>query len=378
MRVLYIHAKGEIGGSDISLLTILKSIAKRFSPYAIVAKRGPLFEDYKKHCEKIKEVPFTVIKSPENMFDFIKMFVGFVPSIFMIWDFIRKWKIDIVHVNTAVVPSALIAAKLAGKPVVLHKREIIFRPFVGKLLDWFSALLADKIIVISNTVKHFSTDGVKRKSVVIYNGVDLAEISDKRNGTFRKSNSMGDDILLIGIFSRIEPWKGQEVVIKSMKNVASRSRNVRLFVFGTPYTKRGRAYLEHLKELVGNLGLKDTVMFPGVVKNVNKVYSDFDIVVLPSVEAEPLGRVVIEAMAARRAVIATNNGAAREIIDNGRNGLLVMPNNQSQMEDAITKLIRSSKLRSSIGARGRETVEKRFDIKSTIKLVENVYDELHE
>ena len=378
MKILYVHAKGEVGGSDISLLTILKSINKKlFSPNVIVPKKGPFFNDYKNYCEECEDVKFGVLKSPDNAIEFLKILIWFIPSILLIWRIIRKWDIDLVHVNTVVVPSAVIAAKLAGKPVIVHKRELIVSNKIASCgLDFITFLFADKVIAISNAVKYNSIKILQKKIVVIYNGVDLSEFSIKKSNKLCKEYEIPKKTLLIGIFSRIEPWKGQHIVIKALPKVLTQIENVKLFIFGRYYTSKGKRYFEEIKNLVDELELNKFILFPGTVKNINKLYSEFDIVILPSIGPEPLGRVVIEAMAAGRAVIATDNGGAKEIIENGKNGLLVKPRNLNDMEDAIVKLAKTPDFRKKMGINGRKTVQKHFNISIIVRELERSYKAL--
>ena len=375
MKILYVHAKGEIGGSDISLLTILKNInRKQFSPNVIVGKKGPFFTDYKKYSDRCEEVEFTVLKSPENLFDLLRVLIGFLPSIFMIWNVIRKWDIDVVHVNTVVIPSAVIAGKLAGKPVIVHKREIITsNKFASGILDFITYIFANKVIAISNGVKKSSFKPLQNKTIVIYNGVNLSEIKISSDGNFRKHNKISKDTFLIGIFSRIEPWKGQHIVIKSIHPILSKFNNVKLMIFGNHYTKKGERYFEYLKSLVKDLELGNHVVFPGWIKNLNEVYSEFDLVVLPSIDPEPLGRVVIEAMAAGKPVLATNLGGSKECIVNNESGLLVKENDVSSMGNAILKILENKSLRNKFGHNGRERVETFFDIENIITRIEKIY-----
>ncbi len=374
MKILYVHAKGEIGGSDISLLTILKNIdRKRFSPNVIVAKKGPYFSDYKNHSDKCEETEFSVLKSPDNLMEFLKIVMLFIPSVLRIWFIIKKWKIDLVHVNTIVIPSALIAAKLAGKPLIVHKREIITRKFISNILDLVTYLLADKVIAISNAVKNSSLEQLKKKTIVIYNGADISDIKSERQNKLRKSYNITNDTLLIGIFSRIEPWKGQHVVIEALPNVLSKFRNIKMIIFGKPYTRKGEKYFERLRLLVNKLNLQKIVLFPGLIKSANEIYSDFDLVILPSVEPEPLGRVLIESMIAKRVVIATNIGGVKEIIKNGKTGVLVEPKSVDGISDAVVKLLKSENLRETMGNNARKEAIRLFDMKLLIKNIEKIY-----
>ena len=218
---------------------------------------------------------------------------------------------------------------------------------------------------------------IQKKSVVIYTGVDNSLISQNTNlSGLRKKYKISSNDLLIGIFSRIEPWKGQDIVVKSMPKVLSKLNNVKLFVFGIPYTKRGKNYKKYLENFVKVHKLENSILFPGLVKNLEKVYSEFDIIILPSIDPEPFSRVIIESMAAARSVIATNIGGNPESIVNNKTGLLIKPKNVKEMENAIITLASNKELREKFGKSARKNAEEYFDIRKCVKQIEEVYKKM--
>ncbi|MBI2084157.1 MAG: glycosyltransferase family 4 protein [Candidatus Aenigmarchaeota archaeon] len=378
MKILFVHPKGEIGGGDHSLLTIIKAMDKsRFRSYVIVPKKGHLFTEYETHAEKARQVDFTVLKTPDSFVELVRMLAGFVPSIFRIWKLIKKWDIDLVHVNSIVVPSAVIAAKLAGRKCVVHKREIIVsRKLVGNILDFVTNLFADKVIAVSNATRNYSKF-IGGKTVVIYNGVDISSFSSRKGeSSLTYLHKLHGKRKLVGVFSRIEPWKGQKIVVNALKQVVGEIRDIKVFIFGVPYTARGKAYFRGLKNSVSEYGLGDFIEFPGVVISLKKIYSEFDIILLPSIDPEPFSRVLIESMAAGVPVIATNIGGNVEGVIDGKTGILVKPNNPDDLADAMIKLLKDGELRGKMRKFSLEYVKKNFDIKDSILLVEKVYDEM--
>jgi glycosyltransferase involved in cell wall biosynthesis len=99
-----------------------------------------------------------------------------------------------------------------------------------------------------------------------------------------------------------------------------------------------------------------------------------DVVVHASTEPEPFGRVIAEAMAMRRPVIATRAGGPTEIIEDGRTGFLVPPGDVEALADQITALLTDSALAGRIAEAGYEEARKRFSAEAHSALVQGVYD----
>ena len=117
------------------------------------------------------------------------------------------------------------------------------------------------------------------------------------------------------------------------------------------------------------------VQWWGHRENMRDVLTKAQIVVLPSYR-EGLPKVLLEAAACGKPVVATNVAGCREIVKDGINGLLVPPKDPASLSDAITKLLENSSLRARMGTRGREIVEKEFSVDRISRETLNLYDEL--
>ena len=111
--------------------------------------------------------------------------------------------------------------------------------------------------------------------------------------------------------------------------------------------------MSRLEQLVSSLGIEEEVRFLGERDDVPEVLRAADIVLVPSWE-EPFGMCVIEAMAMELPVLATSVGGPREVITNGRDGLLLPPREPSTWAAAAGRLLRETGLRASLGRAARE------------------------
>ena len=114
----------------------------------------------------------------------------------------------------------------------------------------------------------------------------------------------------------------------------------------------------------------------GYVKDVGSIYSIMDVCVHTSIEPEPFGLVIIEAMANGVPVIASDLGAPREIVTDEVNGYIVNPNSTRQLADAAIRLLDNDELRAEMGENGRQHVRKHYSDKDYASAVEKIYTQL--
>ena len=131
-------------------------------------------------------------------------------------------------------------------------------------------------------------------------------------------------------------------------------------------------FAARVEEECASLGLTGKVRFTGFVDDVAAVYKTMDVCVLASLR-EPFGRVVIEAMACGVPVVATRSGGPEEIIEHGKDGLLVDAGDPEAMAAACLRIAGDSSLRDSLGAAGRQSAVSRFSLENA-RQVERIYD----
>jgi glycosyltransferase involved in cell wall biosynthesis len=179
------------------------------------------------------------------------------------------------------------------------------------------------------------------------------------------STSLGD-ILYLG---RIVHRKGVHVLLKALNIVKQRSSKIKVGIAGPSDPQ----YLENLKILVKQLKLEDIVSFIGTVKEEEKyiLIRSYKVVVLPSLK-EYTPSVLLEAQALGTPVIATRVGAVPEMVGEEETGLLVEPNNELELAEAIEILLSNDALRSEFSRKAREFVKK-FTIEKSAEKLERLY-----
>ena len=138
----------------------------------------------------------------------------------------------------------------------------------------------------------------------------------------------------------------------------------------------GEGYLhEELVTLVDRLGLKDAVLFTGFQMDVFEIIATFDVAVLPSF-FEGMGRVLLEAMAMEKPVVASRVGGIPDLVEDGVNGFLVSPGKIRALREGLLKVLRDKKLARKLGKQGRRKTTDRFSAEIMVQSIDRIYREL--
>ena len=132
-------------------------------------------------------------------------------------------------------------------------------------------------------------------------------------------------------------------------------------------------YETALHSLAADLGIADRLVFTGYRADLPDILKVLDVVVHASVQPEPFGRVIVEAMAMGRPVVASNAGGPTEIIDDGQTGFLVPPNDDEALATRIVELLQDPTMAERIGEAGRRAAVEKFSAESHVRLVKEVY-----
>jgi len=402
-RVLYLDTAPTVGGSVISLYELLRKLDRIFEP--VVVTYTPHIYTDKFRALGADVIVWNVYKTRDYRPAWVKgarrstlarqlrqtglgtaiyHALGFgVMLMRRVWPRARalrrvivQRKIDLVHTNIRVGHDreGIIAAKLAGVPCVCHIRHFEKLNCFDKKL----AGLADAFLYISEAVRqsHLESGVSRSKGHVVYNGLDIAAFTKALNPSLgRRSFGLRRNDLAVGIVGRLEHWKGHRIFLQAMAQVRSLVPNAKGIIIGDPVPHEPH-YRDKLLALRDELGLSNHVIFGGFRSDLPIVMSALDVLVLASTSPEPFGRVLIEAMAAGKPVVATDAGAAREIIEDGVQGLLVPSGDAQALARAIVYILTQPDLARAMGLSGRAKVQERFSAQQYVDGVQAVYHSL--
>jgi glycosyltransferase involved in cell wall biosynthesis len=238
---------------------------------------------------------------------------------------------------------------------------------------------AAKVIGVSNAVSrsicHYGM--AINKVVTVYDPVDISAFEKGVDKGIETRHEIGlkESNLAIGIFGRIVPWKGQLEFTYAVLHAIKVNLNIKAVIVGDESDDLPD-YFNKLKDVIHRSGYQDHFILTGYKEDVEDLYAAMDVVVHASIEPEPFGMVVIEAMAASKPVIATNAGGPSEIINSGVDGILVPPGDIKAMTAAILELVNDSTKRERMGRSGHMKVRTQYTYQNTSSKIEKIYQDL--
>ncbi len=289
-------------------------------------------------------------------------------------------KIPLVHTHMAKAGAVgrIAARSLLDRPRTVHTfhghvLEGYFTPRVERAFvesERWLARSTDVLIAVSPEIRDALLDlsiGVPAQYHVVPLGLELDSFlaADEPSGHLRSALGLPPDVPLVGVVGRLVPIKDHATMLRAMH----RLDGVHLAVVGDGEMRQA------LTEQVRAAGLSDRVHFTGWRYDMAATLSDLDVVVLTS-RNEGTPAALIEALAARRAVVATDVGGVKAVVVNDETGLLVEPGDEAGIAEKISRLLASPGLRKRLGFAGREHVREHFGERSLVEAIRAVYDGL--
>jgi glycosyltransferase involved in cell wall biosynthesis len=214
---------------------------------------------------------------------------------------------------------------------------------------------------------------------LIYRGVDERRfdpslVSEARINHFRKLWEIENAPLpLITLPGRLSPWKGQDTFIQSLSRIKDH-----------PWTalcigdiKENASQYQHLRQMVSQFGLEKRIRFVGHCDDMPAAMVLSDVVVsASSTEPEAFGRIVVEAQAMGKPVIATAHGGSLETVVDGKTGWLVPPQDEDALSNALVRAIQNNHRCQEMGREGRKWVLNHFTVRRMCEKTLAVYEKL--
>jgi glycosyltransferase involved in cell wall biosynthesis len=208
------------------------------------------------------------------------------------------------------------------------------------------------------------------KSVLIENAIDTDQYRRSIDTAAAKQQwNVPAGRLLVGAAGRLSAEKAFDNLIRAVGKLVCDGVDVGLFIAGDGPQR------DALQQLVAELGLQDRVRLLGFQADLRPFYQALDLFVLSSLR-EGLPNVMLEAMSLEVPVVATRIAGIPRLISDGENGLLVEPNDVSELANAIGQVLGSASLRERLSAAGRRTIEDRYSFAVRMKKMAALYDEL--
>lgn len=179
---------------------------------------------------------------------------------------------------------------------------------------------------------------------IVPNPVDMEVFHpSKRNDDVRRSLGAGEGETLIGVLGRLDQAKGQVETVEAARILMDAGLRFHVALVGEE-TLNLKGTKARLEERISALGVDKKVTLAGFRSDTPEIMASLDVLAMPS-WAETFGRVLLEAMASKTAVVATRSGGVPAIIEDGVDGILVPPQDGRALAEAFRRLIEDPKLR---------------------------------
>jgi glycosyltransferase involved in cell wall biosynthesis len=173
------------------------------------------------------------------------------------------------------------------------------------------------------------------------------------NAVERAALDLPKGVPVVGIVGRLQPWKGQDRLLRAQALLRERGHPFHLVIVGGDSYELSPEYAGSLPGVIARLGLDDVVTLTGEVPDPRPYLADFDVLVNAS-DPEPFGIVLLEGMAAGVPVVAVNSGGPPDFIEDRRSGMLARSGDPEDLAAALLPLLTSTALRAELGRAGHD------------------------
>lgn len=371
-RILFVNLEGRIGGAETSLLLMVKHLHSQF----LISVACPAGSPLSRALASIQIDSHKLPTPPNHAYSSLFSLVYWLKTSCDLVRIVLKANPDMIHANSFYAGAfSVLAALVTRKKLLLHARDLANLGFLSKFCSWF----CEGVIAVSHAVKNaLVKKGVNPDKVkVVYNGVDntFFNQSDESEDLFSTLGRSKQYSFVFAHVGQFVPWKNHIAFLKAASHVASSLPNARFVLVGDDIFGRDSAYKSSLLSYAEDSTIAEKVSFLGWQENMDEVWPKINCLV-HTAEREPFGRVIIEAMAHKIPVITVDSCGPSEIIQNGKTGILVQPNDIEGLSDTMLKIAQDIQFANKLATAGYEHVISNFTADKTAAHIQEIYREV--
>ena len=336
-RVLFLSSSAELYGSDRAMVELASSLsASGHTVAAAVPYHGPILDAYPEAAIRYFIAPISLVDRSLRLHQLPSLAFRAVRAPSELIDIFRVFRPEVVYSNTSHVLDGPALSRAFRAPHLWHLREIERVPVpIRRLYGSFLLLTAVRVIAISNAVSDSYFGSGRSRVITVPDGIDLDHYSSPR--TISAPQRYGPDrplrLLSLG---RLTPWKGQDVAVQAAVSLARQGLPIELRVVGRALTERDQGFERRLLALSRCCS---AIHIEDEVDDVRPLYQWADVLLHTAVEPEPFGRVIVEAMAGGCAIVASDQGGPREIINHNVDGYLIQPGDPALLSSTLQEFL---------------------------------------
>jgi glycosyltransferase involved in cell wall biosynthesis len=377
------------GSSKVLLQAVTALKASGHKVCVVVSEKGPLTEALELEGIETKIIRLGILRRRYlNVLGLLNRAGVLTRAFFALKKLCKQNQIDIIYTNTAPVIIGGILSKFTGIKNVWHLHEILEpSSFMHRFFGWLINATAQKVIVVSDAVYNNWAGRIDGgKMVKVYNGFEASDINVDVNVNvganintnannikpLRAQLNLNDNTVLVGMVGRVNLIKGQFYFIQIAAAAKAAGLNCHFVIIGDAY--KGYEYLyPQLENQITTLGLQNTITNLYYQPNAAALIQQLDIFVLPSIKPDSFPVVILEAMAAGKPIIATNQGGAQEQIEDSVTGFLVPINDATIAAQKLGVLVNNPDMRTQMGQAGARKLQEQFSLATFNK---NIVDQI--
>ncbi len=374
--VLYLNHSAQMSGAEASLRSLLWGLRRSdapIDPLVALPGDGPFTSLLRDEGWSVTLAPLRRLHRPRGLIDTMASLLHVLQTSPHICRLAQGANAKIIHSNstTAHLVGGLAGEKIA-RPALWHCRDLVS---LGKMAPQLAAK-ATKIIAISQCVADsLERDGVPHDKIrVIFNGLDPDEWRPRDRSVVRELLAIPDDAFVFGVIGQLVPWKNHRAFIEAAAQLVQDEAcsHARFVIIGGDLWGEQQPYIKELRDEVKKAELAGRFNFVPHQTDGADAMAALDCLVHPALD-EPFGRVVMEAMAMGKPVIAMNENGPREIVRSEEDGLLVAP---EKLAEAMKRILLDAGLREHLSHNARPSIESRFHIADHTSKMLELYGEL--
>ncbi len=387
-RIVFVEASigGVVGGSLTGILHLLERIDRtRFAPSLVLYEEKPVADELRAAGIPVHVLPplpaptadasrdrSRLTRAVRRLGDLLQVVR---PRARALMEVFRRERPELVYLCNGLTANldGVLAAARCGLPVICHEKG--FRR-VGPAERVLSRWIDTSVGMTDEITEYYRSRHVRaRRFLTILDGIDCTQFAPGGGAAIRREFGIPPAAPLVGIVGHIQEWKGQLVVAEAVAQARVRFPELRCLMVGGVH-RQGEAYGEALRARIAAPDLAGHVILTGARRDVPACLDAMDVAIHSSTSPEPFGRVMIEAMALGRPVIAPREGGPIVIVVDGETGLLVPPRDPAGLAGAIAQLVGDPQRRLAMGRAARARVDAVFDIRHHVAAVEALFDDV--
>lgn len=381
MRVLFVNHTTQKSGAGISLSTLLRALPPEIEKFFLLPAASeidamlgatPERTYRERHLCQFMTTRYTPPYPPH----LLAWHLAKIPrALWRIRELVRRWQIDLVHVNETTLVAYALAARLAGVPAVLHARTAIApRPFEQALLARFGRLRQARFACIDAEVRDSLPASCRGRADVIHNPIDLGPAPTPAETTAQRAAwGFGPEHVVVGQVASLHRQKGIWLILDLAEKLCAEAPQLRFVLVGDDSPQAGEG--PKLRAAIAARGLTGRIVLPGYATRLATVYGALDVALcLFGGELGGVGRAAYEAALAGRPLIASVPDPTRaETIEHGVSGLLFTHTDTAGIATALRQLLADAPRRAALGASAQAAIGRRHAPSAVAEKVVKLY-----